>query len=260
MISRVIFIVFGKLWMKNVRVRTVHRVSEIKIMHGRTKAIFAILVCLATAGCQMSSPSDAARIHAQKSSTLVVWLNGKLPNDLAGADPMFSAEICEELVARHQVNFLLSQLNATNSPDAREWLVSHVLFCINDRRIYNTFVHRLSDKEDRENYYIALYLAQRGNMQALATLNRHYFQYPVASFEWEVAVAAFGKFTYMPAVTNVYGDLNAANLGLAGTAYGALQEMFPGSPTNLGSPLAAEVYFGKRLDQLTNTQAISGPN
>lgn len=230
-------------------------------MHGCKHIIFAILTCLAVTGCQSHPTSEAREIHAQRSSTLVAWLNEEqLPENenLTNQDDEFFPDICSELSARHQVDFLLDQLNAKNSPESREWIVSNVLFGMNDHRIYGAFLKKLSDKEDRENYYIALYLAQRGNMQALATLNRHYFQYPVASFEWEVAVAAFGKFAYMPAVTNVYGDLNAANLGLAGTAYGSLQEMFPGSPTNLGSPLAAEVYFGKRLDQLTNTQAISG--
>ena len=227
-------------------------------MRGCKRAIFAILICLGTgAGCRTGPPSETAMIHAQKSSKLIEWLNGTHLPDGYQPDPVFSSEICSELSARHQVDFLLGQLNASNSPDAQEWLVANVLRSIDDRRIYRAFSERLSDKEDRESYYIALYLAQRGNVAALATLNRHYFQYPVASFEWEVAVRAFGKFRYMPAATNVYGDLRAANLGLAGNSYGALQEMFPGSPRNLNSPLAAEVYFGKRLDDITNTQATT---
>jgi hypothetical protein len=229
-----------------------------KIMCCHKKAIFAMLACLAAAGCQMSQPSETGRIHAQKSETLIAWLNGSHLPDGYAPDPIFSAEICNELLARHQVDFLLGQLNASNSPDAGEWLVANVLYSTDDRRIYNAFLLRLSGKEDRKSYYIALYLAQRGNVAALATLNRHYFHYSVASFEWEVAVSAFGKFRYMPAATNVYGDLNAADLGLASTAYDTLQETFPNSPRDLGSPLAPEVYFGKRLGEITNTQATSG--
>jgi hypothetical protein len=230
--------------------------TAFETMRGCKQAIFAILICLgAGVGCKTCPPSEIAMIHAQKSSTLIEWLNEThLPNGYQ-PDPVFSSEICSELSARHQVDFLLGQLDASNSPDAREWLVSDVLRSINDRRIYKAFSERLSDKEDRDSYYIALYLAQRGNASALATLNRHYFQYPVASYEWEVAVAAFGKFRYMPAATNVYGDLNAGDLGLAGTACGALQEMFPDSPRKFVSPAEAEAYFGKRISGITNARA-----
>ena len=211
----------------------------------------AILACLVTTACRTVAPYDAAEIHAQKSSTLIAWLNEQqLPDDenLTNQGDTFLPDICSELLARRQVNFLLDELNASNTPDANEWLVSGVLYCIDDRRVYDAFIARLSDKEDRESYYIALYLAQRGNTAALATLNRHYFKYPVASFEWEVAVAAFGKFRYMPAASNVVDSLNAANLGLAGTACGTLQEMFPDSPRKFISPAEAEIYYKKRLN------------
>lgn len=211
----------------------------------------AILVCFADMGCRTAAPYDAAEIHAQKSSTLIAWLNEQqLPEDenLTNQADDFQLNICTELLARRQVNFLLDALNASNTPDANAWLVSGVLYHIEDRRIYDAFVARLGDNEDRESYYIALYLAQRGNMTALATLNRHYFQYPVASFEWEGAVAAFGKFRYMPAATNVVGTLNAANLGLAGTSCDALQKMFPDSPREFIGPSEAKEYYTKRLN------------
>jgi hypothetical protein len=215
----------------------------------------AILVCLVTTACRTVPPSEVTEIHAQKSTTLIAWLNERqLPEDenLTNQADDFQLNICNELLARHQVNFLLDALNASNTPDANAWLVSGVLYHIDDRRIYDAFVARLGDNEDRESYYIALYLAKRGNMTALATLNRHYFQYPVASFEWEGAVAAFGKFRYMPAATNVVWTLNAANLGLAGTSCDTLQKMFPDSPREFIGPTAAENYYKKRLN-------ISGP-
>jgi hypothetical protein len=103
----------------------------------------SVLVCLATTGCRMAAPSEAAEIHAQKSSTLIAWLNEQqLPEDenLTNQADDFQPSICAELVARRQVNFLLDALDASNTPDASAWLVSDALCCIDDRRIYNAFV------------------------------------------------------------------------------------------------------------------------
>lgn len=218
----------------------------------KTALFSTILICLAVTGCRTSVPSDdIAEIKAAKSSTLIAWLNEKqLPEDesLTNLSDTFFPAICNELVARHQVNFLLSELNASNTPYASEWLVSEVLCQIDDRRIYNTFALRLGDKEDRESYYTALYLAQRGNVPALATLNRHYFQYPVASFEWAEAVDAFGKYRFMPAASNIVGSLDAASFNLVGSASIALQKMFPDSPKKFIGPSEAEEYYTKRLN------------
>lgn len=211
----------------------------------------AILVCVAAKGYCTAAPSGTPEIRSAKSSTLVAWLNEQqLPEDenLTNQDPSFLAAICDELAARHEVDFLLNELNASNTPDANEWLVSDVLYRIDDRRIYNAFVQRLSDKEDSESYYAALYLAQRGNVPALATLNRHFNQYQVSSMEWADACETFGKFKYMPATSNLVGCLNAASLNASGAACYALQEMFPDSPKEFAGPSEAEDYYIMRID------------
>ncbi|HTV41760.1 MAG TPA: hypothetical protein VMF08_14355 [Candidatus Sulfotelmatobacter sp.] len=211
----------------------------------------AILVCLVATSCRTTPPSEAAEIHAQKSSTLIAWLNEQqLPEDenLTNQADDFQPSICAELVARRQVNFLLDELDASNTPDASTWLVSDALCCIDDRRIYNAFVPRLNDQEDRESFYIALYLAQRGNTSALATLNRHFYQYQVASYEWAAACDAFGKFKYMPAASNLVDCLDTPFLNASAAACNALQKMYPGSPKRFYDPSEAEHYFKKRLN------------
>jgi hypothetical protein len=213
-----------------------------------------ISVCLATTACRTAAPSEAAEIHAQKSSTLIAWLNEEqLPEDenLTNQADDFLPNICNELVTRHQVHFLLDELNASNTPEANEWLVSDVLYHIDDRRIYDVFVQRLSDKENRESFYIALYLAERGNIAALATLNRHFYQYQVSSWEWAGACSTFGQYRYMPAVSNLVDCLNAASLNASGASCGALQEIFPGSPKTFYDPSEAEKYYKKRLNENT---------
>ena len=99
-------------------------------------------------------------------------------------------------MARHEVDFLLASLDASNNEEVRKWLVSGVLYHIDDPRIYDAFTRRLNDKEDEESYYVANYLAKQGNTAALATLNRHYFQYPVSSWQWSYTVELFGKYRY----------------------------------------------------------------
>ena len=220
-------------------------------MPGVKQIILVILVGLLGTACRTSQPSDAARIHAQKSSELVAWLNPELlPEDSKGGDPAFLQAICDELLARREVSFLLASLDISTNENVRESLVSGVLYQIDDRRIYDNFANRLDDKEDEESYYVANYLAKRGNTTALATLNRHYFQYPVSSLQWSYTAELFGKNRYMPAATNLVESLDAASLNLSSAACNALQEIFPDSPRHFTGPIEAKDYYIKRLSDL----------
>jgi hypothetical protein len=217
-------------------------------MRGVKQIILTVLAGLVVTACRTSQTSDAARIHAQKSTDLVAWLSwDRLPKDLQDHDPVFLASVCDELVSRREVDFLLASLNASTNEHAREWLVSEVLYRIDDHRVSGAFTRCLSDKEDRESYYVALYLAERGDATALTTLNRHYFAYPVASFEWASATEIFGKYKYIPATTNLVDSLNAASLNVSAAACNALQEIFPDSPKHFGGPTEARNYYIKRL-------------
>jgi hypothetical protein len=227
-------------------------------MSGVKQIVLALLAGLVVTACRTpqtpdATRSDAARIHIQKSPELVAWLDWeKMPEDLKDRDPFFTEAICDELVARREVDFLLASLNAATNDDARGWLVSDVLYSIDDHRVFEAFARRLGDKEDRESYYVALYLAERGDTAALAMLNRHYFQYPFASFEWASAAEAFGKFRYAPAATNLVGSLDAASLNLSGAACSALQEIYPDSPKHFTGPTEAENYYRKRLSETSH--------
>lgn len=236
------------------------------IMFGRIKMrdvkqiILAILVGLMGTACRTSQPSDAAKFHAQKSSELVAWLNWELlPEDIKDRDEFVFQAICDELVARHEVDFLLASLDASNNEEVRKWLVSGVLYHIDDPRIYDAFTRRLNDKEDEESYYVANYLAKQGNTAALATLNRHYFQYPVSSWQWSYTVELFGKYRFMPATTNLVESLNAASLNLSVAACNALHEIFPDSPGHFSGPTEARNYYIKRLSEAPNKPDAANP-
>ena len=222
-------------------------------MRGVKQIILVILAGLMGTACRTRQTSDAARIHIQKSSELVDWLNWeRMPEDLKDRDPFFLEAICDELVAWREVEFLLASLNASKKEDVREWLVSEVLYRIDDRRVYDVFAQRLGDKEDEESYFVTLYLAKRGNTAALATLNRHYFQYPVSSLQWSYTAKIFGKFRFMPAARKLVESLEAASLNLSAAARSALQEIFPDSPRHFSGPTEARNYYIKRLSETPN--------
>jgi hypothetical protein len=227
-------------------------------MNGVKQIILAVLVGLMATACRTTqtpdvTPSDVARIHIQKSSALVTWLDWEQrPEDLKDRDPFFAEAICDELVTRHEVDFLLASLNAATNDDAREWLVSDVLYSIDDHRVFEAFARRLGDKDDRESYYVALYLAEHGDTAALATLNRHYYHYAVASFEWASAVEAFGKFRYLPAATNLVDSLDAASLNVSAAACNSLHELYPNSPRHFYGPTEAKNYYSKRLSKASH--------
>jgi hypothetical protein len=219
-------------------------------MRSIKQILLVVLVGLVVADCRTTPTSDAARIHSQKSAELVAWLSrDQLPKEFQDRDPVFLASICDELVARREVDFLLTSLDTSTNGGAREWLISDVLYRIDDHKISGAFARRLSDKEDRESYFVALYMAERGNETALATLNRHYFAYPVASFEWASAAKIFGRYKYSPATTNLVDSLDAASLNLSAAACNALQDIFPDSPKRFSGPTEAKNYYVKRLSE-----------
>src|SRR5882724_3625114 len=125
------------------------------------------MISLTGVTCRASQSSDAVRIHTQNSSTLVDWLNWeRVPKDLKDRDMFFWVAIGDELTARREVGFLLASLNSEHDEFAHNWLISHVLFQIDDGRVYDNFMRRLNDTLDEGSFYIALYLAQRGNTAA----------------------------------------------------------------------------------------------
>jgi hypothetical protein len=232
---------------------TADRLTQMTTLFGQKNsfvAVVAVFVAFLVTACRTTQTTDAARIHSQKSSELVIWLDwGQMPEDLKDRDPFFVEAICDELVARREVGFLLASLDASTNEDVRTCLVSCVLYHIDDARIYNAFAQRLTDKEDEESYYVASYLAKKGNTNALATLNRHYFQYPVSSWQWSYTVEIFGKFRYIPAATNLVESLDAASLNVSAAACNALHKFYPDSPSHFSGPAQAREYYIKRLGE-----------
>jgi hypothetical protein len=217
-------------------------------MRGIKWIVLAVVIGVTATACRTTKKSELARVHAQKSLELVAWLDWqRLPEDLKAQDEFVDEAICNELVARREVDFLLASLNAATNEDVREHLVAGVLCRLDDRRIQDAFAVRLGDKEDLVSYYVAAYLAKRGDPAALATLNRHYYRYPVSAWQWSFAVATFGEFKYAPAATNLVTSLDEASPSIAAAAAGALRALYPDAPKHFDGPAETRAYYLKRL-------------
>ena len=173
-------------------------------------------------------------------------------------------EICAVLLARREVSVLLDGLAHCPGTAGRDYLVSRVLYHIQDAAIADAFEKRLGEGESEEDYYIANYLAKSGNRRPLEVLNRHYFRYPVSSWQWSYTAALFGKYGYRPAIPNLIWSLDAASLNLVGEAWGSLKLLYPDSPREFESPSAAKSYFQERFTAEANrlgdqTPARSAP-
>lgn len=209
-----------------------------------------MFLCLLGIGCRSTESYDAARIHAQKSSELLLWLNpSRAPNHFTGGDPEVEQMVCDELIARHETDFLLESFNSLKDPICRKWLVCDILYSIDDPKIYAAFAARLNEEEDEESYCIADYIARRGNTAALAVLNRHYFKYPISSAQWSYTVELFGKYKYSPATSNLIDSIDAASLNLAAASCDALQQIFPDSPKEFKGPSEAQEYYTRRIEK-----------
>jgi hypothetical protein len=206
-----------------------------------------ILLSLAGVGCR-TAVSSSDSISAQDSRVLINWLCwARAPKAIKRDHPGLPYEICDELLSRREVDLLVASLDNMSDEESRTLLVSRVLYQIDDDRIYKAFAARLDDKETEESYYVANYLAKRGNTAALATLNRHYFSYPVSSWQWSYTAALFGLYKYKPAATNLVESLDAASLNLSSAACDALHAMYPSSPAHFATSTEARDYYSSRV-------------
>ena len=148
--------------------------------------------------------------------------------------------------ASDTVGELLSQLSRTQEESDRVLIIMHDLWNLDDSRIEKEFMKRLSPQPTEEAYYVAQYLAKKGNTIALEILNKNYFMYPISSWQWSFTVREFGRHKYAPAIPNLIESLNAASLNVVDEAYLALRVFFPDSPTNFRSLEEMKTYFEKR--------------
>ena len=143
------------------------------------------------------------------------------------------------------VSRLLGSLAATSDEDQRTEIILE-LYNIDDPRVVTALDGLLSHKASKQHYYVAQYLAKRGDEKALAILNKNYFKYPVSSQQWAFSVHAFGLYKYTPAVPNLIKSLGAASLNVVDEAVWSLKQIYPGSPESFRTPEEAIAYFTKR--------------
>lgn len=153
-------------------------------------------------------------------------------------------EVTDELRSRQQIDSMIAAYLHPIDSDEASVVLSSVLFEIHDYRVLQLMKSILRDSVSRDNYFSAMYLAKVGNPKALSILNRHFWAWPVSSWEASYMAEAFGLCKYRPAIRNLVKALDAASLNLSGAAYEALRTIFPNSP-KLATRREAKNYFRK---------------
>jgi hypothetical protein len=151
--------------------------------------------------------------------------------------------------AGDKVDELLSQLSHAEDESDRVHIIAFDLWNLDDPRIDSEFVKRLSSETTGEAYYVAQYLAKRGNRKALEILNRNNYKYPISSWQWSYTLKEFGRHKFTPAIPTLIEALDAASLNVVDEAYKALQVFYPDSPANFQSLKEMKTYFEKRHNE-----------
>lgn len=148
-----------------------------------------------------------------------------------------------------RVDVLLSKLSHTREESERTHIIAFDLWNLNDPKIERDFVKRLSPKTTEEAYYVAQYLAKRGNKDALEILSRNNFKYPISSLQWSYTLKEFARHKFTPAIPTLIDDLDAASLNVVDEAFRALLVSYPDSPTTFASLREMKSYFEKRYSE-----------
>lgn len=151
--------------------------------------------------------------------------------------------------AGDKVDELLSQLSDAQDESARAHIIAFDLWNIDDPRIEKEFVKRLSPEQTEEAYYVAQYLAKKGNRKALEILNENHFSYPISSWQWSYTLKEFGRQKFTPAIPTLIYYLDAASLNVVDEAFEALLVFYPDSPTSFQSLEEMKTYFKKRYKE-----------
>ncbi len=158
--------------------------------------------------------------------------------------------------AGDKVDELLSQLSHAQEEYDRVHIIAFDLWNIDDPRIETEFVKRLSPEPTEEAYYIAQYLAKKGNLKALEILKKKHFIYPVSSWQWSYTLREFGRHKFTPAIPTLIYYLDAASLNVVDEAFEALLVFYPDSPTSFQSLEEMRTYFKKRYEESQQTAPL----
>ncbi len=148
-----------------------------------------------------------------------------------------------------KVDELLIQLSRSGDEYERVHIIAFDLWNIDDPRIENEFLKRLSAQPTEEAYYVAQYLAKKGNEKALEILNKNSVKYPISSRQWSYTLREFGRQKFVPAIPTLIECLDAASLNVVEEALKALLVFYPDSPMDFESPAEMKAYFTKRYKE-----------
>ena len=151
-------------------------------------------------------------------------------------------------IAGDKVEDLLSKLSHSKNESERVDIISRELWAIDDPRIEEDFMKKLTSNPTREDYYIAQYLAKKGVVKAMAILCANSSKYPISSLQWAYTLKEFGIHKYEPAIPFLIDGLGAASLNVVDEAFHALRVFYPESPSDFSSIQEMKTYFENMYD------------
>ncbi len=169
------------------------------------------------------------------------------------------AKFRDELTRRREINFLIRAFKASRDDCQKEWIVA-ALYQIQrpkDHRIMQ-FMRSIATTDTGEQTWLALqYLAEEGDRNALAILNRNCYRYHVPSMAWGDTLVLFGRYKYRPAIPCLVRSIGS----VAGEqAIEGLRLLFPGCPSDFGSIEEAQAYFERYAREEERSRVKQHPN
>lgn len=133
-----------------------------------------------------------------------------------------------ELLRRREIPWLTSLFDR-DEPNQENivMLLYHMGQKKYDERIVRFMRAHLGKDLSRHDFYIALFLAERGDLPALETLSNNCYQYGMSSMDWANGLVQFGKYRYRPAIPCLVWCVNAVSLNAADAAIQSLELFFP---------------------------------
>lgn len=162
-------------------------------------------------------------------------------------------------LGQDQVTVHLNRLARTSDPWQRIQLIKFDLWKNDDPRIGAAFRQLLTTNVTEEAYFVAQYLAKKGDTNALLILNSHNFEYPIPSVQWSCTLRAFGENRFTPAISNLIEDIDAASFNVVDEALTALRVFYPDAPANFTSLETMKAYFAERYSEEANPRPSVRP-
>jgi hypothetical protein len=148
----------------------------------------------------------------------------------------FTITVEQELSRRNAQNDLMDIFERTQEDTQQAWMMDALaqMRSASVDAFFRRFTH---GKTSEPATYLSLkYFAEVCDPEALAILNKHYFQYQTSSMEWASIVRSFGACKYKPAALHLVETVSAMMLDLGYASHLSLAAIYPDAKIDFAGP------------------------